>query len=94
MRRDDLEIGGPTRTRTWDQWIHILTVFQPCADYLISLASANAALGSGTLWPVIKNTRGSFSKATRSQVVSAPSDSVLSAWLRIAGCRERQLRFP
>ena len=34
------EIGGPTRTRTWDQWIHILTIFQPCADYLISLASA------------------------------------------------------
>ena len=34
------EIGGPTRTRTWDQWIHILTIFQSCADYLISLASA------------------------------------------------------
>ena len=33
------EIGGPTRTRTWDQWIHIVTIFQPCADYLISLAS-------------------------------------------------------
>ena len=32
------EIGGPTRTRTWDQWIHIVTIFQPCADYLISLA--------------------------------------------------------
>jgi predicted nucleic acid-binding protein len=28
--------GGPTRTRTWDQWIHLLPVFLPSADYLIA----------------------------------------------------------
>ena len=30
-------IGGPTRTRTWDQWIHELEVFPPRADYLTTL---------------------------------------------------------
>ena len=53
-----------------------------------------AALGSGTLLPVIKSTRRSIAEAARSQVVSAPSDSVLSAWLRIAGRAEARLRFP
>ena len=52
------------------------------------------ALGSGTLLPVIKSSWCLFSEATCSQVVSAPSDSVLSAWLRIAGRAEARLRFP
>ena len=53
-----------------------------------------AALGSGTLMPVIKSTRCFITEATRSQVVSAPSDSVLPAWLRIAGRVKRDYGFP
>ena len=49
--------GGPTRTRTWDQWIHITVAFLPRADYLTSLG---LTLGSGTLLPVIKDTRRVF----------------------------------
>ena len=37
-------IGGPTRTRTWDQWIHSILSFLKGADYLITLVS-----GCGTL---------------------------------------------
>ena len=40
------------------------------------LASANAALGSGTLWPVIKNTGALSQKATRFGSL-APSDSTV-----------------
>jgi len=30
-------VGGPTRTRTWDQWIHELPPFLEGADYLTTL---------------------------------------------------------
>lgn len=33
LRKD----GGPTRTRTWDQWIHVFSIFLSSADYLITL---------------------------------------------------------
>jgi len=61
---------------------------------LSHLPRQRAALGSGTLLPVIKSSWCFFSEATSSQVVSAPSDSVLSAWLRIAGRAKARLRFP
>jgi hypothetical protein len=61
---------------------------------LSHLPRQRAALGSGTLLPVIKSSRCFICEATCSQVVSAPSDSVLSAWLRIAGRAEARLRFP
>ena len=44
--------------------------------------------------PVINSTRCFITEATRSQVVSAPSDSVLPAWLRIAGRVKRDYGFP
>ena len=50
--------GGPTRTRTWDQWIHGLPAFPPGVDYLTTLAAVlSAAVGCGTLKPVIKDAR-------------------------------------
>ena len=51
---------------------------------LSHLPRQRAALGSGTLLPVIKNAWGCPKTAASSQVVSAPSESLLSAWLRIA----------
>ena len=48
------KIGGPARTRTWDQGIHFTRLFPSGADYLITL---NRIVRGGTLKPVIKNTR-------------------------------------
>lgn len=72
-------IGGPGRTRTYDQGIHSALIFPSGVDYLITLNMT--CLGAGrsclllrTLWHLIVSP----------QVVSAPSESVLPAWLRIA----------
>jgi hypothetical protein len=62
------------------------------ADYLFTLA-AKAAVGCGTLEPVIKGPR----RCTGSpQVVSAPSGGAPPAWLRIAAgqLHALPLRFP
>ena len=56
--REAVAFGGPTRTRTWDQWIHGLPAFPPGVDYLTTLAAVSpVAVGCGTLKPVIKDTR-------------------------------------
>ena len=83
-------VGGPTRTRTWDQWIRLCPAFLPGADYLITLAHVLAgrdehAVGCGTLKPVIKD---AWARSPSPQVVSAPSGGVPPAWLRVAGSRQ------
>ena len=51
-----LDNGGPGRTWTFDQWIHLFRIFLSGADYLIIL-NAVCLLGCGTLLPVIKDIR-------------------------------------
>ena len=48
------ENGGPARTRTWDQGIHLARMFPSGVDYLIT---RDRSLGCGTLLPVIKDTQ-------------------------------------
>jgi len=46
--------GGPTRTRTWNQRIHVSRNFHSGVDYLITRSIS--LVGCGTLKPVIKGT--------------------------------------
>ena len=55
-------------------------------EWTISPPACREAIGCGTLSPVIKDTR---TLSPSPQVVSAPSDGVPPAWLRIAGGRSR-----
>ena len=55
----DSEFGGPTRTRTWDQWIHnprphLSVLGNPNVSSRCGLS--HRPEGRGTLSPVIKDT--------------------------------------
>ena len=85
-KRSRSRIGGPTRTRTWDQWIHGLPAFPPGVDYLTTLAVASRDGGRVRDAQACHQGRSARYQENRTspQVVSAPSDGVPPAWLRIA----------
>ena len=74
--------GGPARTRTWDQGIHLIPLFPARADYLITHTCfpGNRCQGAGRSSLLLR----ALGEHTSPQVVSAPSGSALPAWLRIA----------
>ena len=82
-------VGGPTRTRTWDQWIRLCPAFLPGADYLITLAHVLAgrdehAVGCGTLEPVIKDALGTVAESSGSLCTFRRCTAGLAQGCRVA----------